>query len=167
MRNLKDILLEASILDIDDTLTAGDKYVERFGAMYKLKNIWSDRPNDDIDIFDIGKLIKLTKGMYVNDTLKEARRKGYLSDHTYYMGVFIDNLNRNELTIGDNNLCGLNRNDALIKSFNEALKKILIDEDIFILSKKVVKVWPNSKSVSIYFERNASEWMEFEYEFVG
>ena len=148
------------------TLTAGDKYMERFGFKYKLRAVYSDRPNDDVDIFDIDKLIKLTKGMHANDKLEEGRRKGYIPDHIYYMGVFIDNLNRNELTIGDNNLCGLNRNDKLIKSFNEALKKILIDEDIFILSKKVVKVWPNSKSLSIYFERTASEWMEFEYEFV-
>ena len=166
MKDLKEIL-EASMLDIEDTLVAGDKYTERFEFKYKLKNIWSDRPNDDVDIFDIDKLIKLTKGMYVNDKLKEGRRKGYLPDHVYYMGIFIDNLNRDELTIGDNNLCDLNRLDKLIKSFNEALKKILIDEDIFISSKKIVKVWPNSKSLSIYFERNSSEWMEFEYEFVG
>lgn len=166
MKDLK-TLLETSMLDIEDTLAAGDKFVERFGAMYKLKNIWSDRPNDDVEIFDIDKLIKLTKGMYVNDTLKKARRKGYVPDHIYYIGIFIDNLNRKELTIDDHNLCGLDRNDKLVKSFSAALKKILIDEDIFILSKKVVKVWPNFKSLSIYFERNASEWMEFEYEFVG
>lgn len=165
MKTLRD-MCEGLLAGQGATLTAGDKYMERFGFKYKLKNIWSDRPNDDVDIFDVDKLIKLTKGMHGNDKLEEARRKGHLPDHTYYMGLFIDNLNRNELTIGDNNLCCLDRNDKSVKSFGEALKKILIDEDIFILSKKIVKVWPNSKSLSIYFERNTREWVEFEYEFV-
>ena len=169
MKTLKNVMTEGLLRGQDATLTAGDKYIERFGFKYRLENIWiwSDRPNDDDDIFDIDKLIKLTKGMHANDKLEEGRRKGHIPDHIYYMGIFIDNLNRNELTIGDNNICILNNNDKLVKSFGIALKKILIDEDIFILNKKVVKVWTNSsKSVSIYFERNSSEWMEFEYKFV-
>lgn len=166
MKDLKNILLEASMLDIEDTLASGDKYAESFGAMYKLKNIYSDRIVDEIKIFDIDKLIKITKDMYVSKFLKEQYKKENIQDYMYYMGIFIDNLNRKELKIDDNNICNLNRNDKLIKSFEETLKNILIDEDIFI-GKKFVKVWTNSnKSVSIYFELNDREWVEFEYTFV-
>ena len=137
MKSLKEIMLEASILDIEGTLEEGDEYAKRMGAFgfkYKLKNIFTTTRNE-LDCFDTHKLQQLTKDMYVNDRIKEIVQTPWVTKQMYYLAIFIDNIARRDLKIGNKNLCSFGSLTKQMESFNNNLKDILSKEGIFISDK--------------------------------
>lgn len=175
MKNLKDVL-EASILDIDGTLYDGDEYAKRmgtFGFKYKLKNIFTTTRNE-LDCFDTYELQKLTKDMYVNDSIKEIVKKPWVTRQMYYLAIFIDNIARRDLKIGNNNLSLFLTKQ--IESFNDNLEEIMTKAGIFVSNRKYVFSWGvKPTGFHIHFEgdktttkngNDDTDWIEFEYEFV-
>ena len=169
MKDLKDILLEASILDIDGTLYDGDEYAKRyetFGFKYKLNNIYTSSLIKH-DWIDTHKLQKLTKDMYVNDSLKEVCKKPWMTPQLYHLAIYIDNISRTELKMDDNkNLCHLRSDDKRIKSFDENLQKILTDKDILISKNIYIRTYITAARTLIIHIAGNNEWIEFEYKFV-
>ena len=176
MKNLKE-LLEASILDIEGSLEEGDKYAKRmdtFGFKYKLRNIFTTTRNE-LDCFDTYELQKLTKDMFVNDRIKEIVQTPWVTRQMYYLAIFIDNIARRDLKIGNKNLCSFGSLTKQMESFNNNLKDILSKKDIFISDRKYVYSWgvrPNK--FYIHFEgdqtttkngNDNTDWIEFEYIF--
>lgn len=169
MKNLKDILLEASLLDIDGTLYDGDEYAKRmgtFGFKYKLRNIFTTS-SVDFNWIDTYRLQKLTKNMYVNDSLKEICKKPWMTSQLYHLAIYIDNISRTELKMDDNkNLCHLRSYDKQIKSFSENLQKILIGEGILISKNAYITTFiTGARNLMIHIDGAHAEWIEFEYKF--
>lgn len=177
MKNLKDTLLESSVLDIDGTLSDGDEYAKRmdtFGFKYKLRNIFTTTRNE-FECFDTYKLQKLTKDMYVNNRIKEIVKEPWVTRQMYYLAIFIDNIARSDLKIGNKNLSSFGSLTKQIESFNDNLKEIMTKAGVFVSNRKYIFSWGVKPTrFHIHFEgdqtttNNGSDntdWIEFEYIF--
>lgn len=167
MKTLKEYVNEGLLAGQDKTMSDGDEYAKRyetFGFKYKLKNIFTTS-SVDFNWIDTYELQKLTKDMYVNDSIKELCKKPWMTRQLYHLATYIDNISRTELKMDDNkNLCHLRSYDKQIKSFSENLQKILIDKGILTSNNIHITTYiTGARNLMIHIDGAHAEWIEFEY----
>ena len=177
MKSIYEYIEEGLLAGQDETLKNGDEYVKQmgtFGFKYKLRNIFSTTSNE-LDCFDTHKLQKLTKNMYVNNRIKEIVKESWVTRQMYYLAIFIDNIARRDLKIGNKNLCTFGSLTKQLQAFNADLKDILTKEGVFISDRKHIFSWGVGRNrFYIHFEgdltttkdgNDDTDWIEFEYDF--
>ena len=177
MKSIYEYIKEGLLAGQDETLKNGDEYAKQmgtFGFKYKLRNIFTTTRNE-LDCFDTHELHKLTKDMYVNDHIKEIAQTPWVTKQMYYLAIFIDNIARRDLKIGNKNLSSFGSLTKQIESFNDNLKDILTKEGVFISDRKYIFSWGVKPTrFHIHFEGDQTttkygsddtDWIEFEYIF--